>query len=73
MKVDARTHMSELGYGEGPSEVRRFQRDYNAMPPRRILMVSGELDAATRGALSSVHEARVMFLTLREIRRRPRR
>ncbi|EDM79593.1 hypothetical protein PPSIR1_21234 [Plesiocystis pacifica SIR-1] len=60
--------LAELGYGEGVAEVQRFQRDYNAMPPKRMVPVTGQLDSATIVALALVMEAKAIFLIIRDER-----
>ena len=63
--MSAREKLQALGYGTDAREIERFQRDYNRMPPKRLLPLTGRFDDATARALAEIYEAREMFMLLR--------
>jgi hypothetical protein len=66
------TMLRELGYTTAASGVSEFQRDYNRIGTRPVL-VTGELDDSTREALELAHSTRDMFSLLRDQQDRRKR
>jgi hypothetical protein len=56
--------LEALGYGTGSTEIGRFQREHNARGPKSRLLVSGQLDDATREALALDFESRELLAIL---------
>ncbi len=50
--------LKALGYESNPSEIRRFQRDFNRMKPARLIAVTGTIDADTKAAIGMAYVGR---------------
>lgn len=59
------TMLRELGYTTAASGISQFQRDYNRIGTQPVL-ITGELDEATRDALELAHSAGEMFQIARD-------
>ncbi len=66
--MNTRRKLEVLGYGTDRRELERFQRDYNRMPPKRLLPLTGRFDDATAKAVELAYQAREMFALMREAR-----
>ena len=67
MKATPQQMLRELGYLTSSSGIASFQRDYNLFGSVPV-MVSGELDDDTVGAVRLAHKAREAFAVLRKRR-----
>lgn len=57
--------LRDLGYTTSISGVREFQRDYNRVGTRPLLM-TGELDATTTAAIELAHSTSEVFKAMRD-------
>ena len=57
-----------LGYTTSPTGITTFQRDYNLLGSSPVL-VTGELDEDTQGALAFAYGARAVFTEIRDRKR----
>ncbi|NVB38209.1 peptidoglycan-binding protein [Pseudenhygromyxa sp. WMMC2535] len=64
--MNSRRKLEALGYGTTAKEMERFQRDYNRLPPKRLLPLTGRFDAATAKAIDLAYEVRTMFILTRD-------
>ncbi|EDM74997.1 hypothetical protein PPSIR1_38244 [Plesiocystis pacifica SIR-1] len=60
--------LRELGYTTAPAGVADFQRDFNLLGSKPVLVTS-ELDVDTLNAITLAFESRVAFKALRERKR----
>ena len=65
--MTAHTMLRELGYTTSPSGISAFQRDFNRIGGRTLL-VTGELDADTSEAVTVAYRSRAVFTTVRDQR-----
>ena len=61
----ARNMLVELGYATSPSGISTFQRHYNKITGRTLL-VTGELDEDTADAVRFAYKSRQVFTTVRD-------
>ncbi|PRQ02050.1 hypothetical protein [Enhygromyxa salina] len=57
--------LRDLGYTTASSGIKAFQRDYNRVGSRPLL-VTGELDATTTAAVELAHSTSEMFKAMRD-------
>lgn len=65
MKITINNMLRELGYTTSPSGISGFQRDYNRIGTRPLL-VTGELDEGTADAIRFAYEGREVFTAVRD-------
>lgn len=64
--MSANKILVELGYTTSPSGISEFQRDFNRIATRPLL-VTGTLDAETTDALEFAYRSRVVFAEIRKL------
>ncbi|NVB40335.1 peptidoglycan-binding protein [Pseudenhygromyxa sp. WMMC2535] len=64
--MNSRSMLDALGYGTDRRELERFQRDYNRLPPKRLLPLTGRFDEATAQAIELAYESRELFKLARD-------
>jgi len=66
MATTSNEMLRALGYGTGAAELARFQREHNGRGPKTRLLVTGQLDEATREAIELAHASRGLLALLRQ-------